>query len=454
MRPIYLARFNALAGYCRQPPARLLAEELAWFEHGDERILGFVIRDRADDDFGGMVLGRDQKGRFRWIGSTRFHKSQRRAEMALRREMEVSFLAPDEKYYQGGETGIPLDFFTPRTARERLSREFVYLAEQEHFSPARGIIDPMMHWYEDLDGNFVEQFQTTGFNARLWELYLFPTFMEMGYGIERIHAVPDFTCVGIADKFTDEAMTVNPTRDERTGMPVPSPSHNTHKEHVDFLRNYMPIKFGSVLRSKLSKKYWEKSSASNAPLLFAIADFSSPASMLYTRSALIMYLYGYDYGWFYENTGQLEIVPRKITVHRWKDKTIPSGFFDLPESENVSAVLFNNSGTISKFNRMGVVAGFGSGRVMLVREGLACDHSPNSATPRSFKHVVNSPDYSETWSEGLDVFHNPRAKYPIEQDMLPGVAHHRILDDGQMQSVIPRWHPLRSVTQIYILTSA
>ena len=25
----------------------------------------------------------------------------------------------------------------------------------------------------DADGNFVEQFQTTGFNARIWELYLF-----------------------------------------------------------------------------------------------------------------------------------------------------------------------------------------------------------------------------------------------------------------------------------------
>jgi hypothetical protein len=45
-------------------------------------------------------------------------------------------------------------------------------------------------------------------------------------------------------------------------------------------------------------------------------------------------------------------------------KVIPSGFFDLPGPENVSAVLFSNSGTISKFNRMGVVAGFGSRRVV------------------------------------------------------------------------------------------
>jgi hypothetical protein len=41
----------------------------------------------------------------------------------------------------------------------------------------------MMRWYEDADGNFVEQFQTTGFNARLWELYLFTTLVETGYGL-------------------------------------------------------------------------------------------------------------------------------------------------------------------------------------------------------------------------------------------------------------------------------
>lgn len=33
-------------------------------------------------------------------------------------------------------------------------------------------------------------------------------------------------------------------------------------------------------------------------------------------------------------------------------KQIPSGFFNLPDAENVSAVLFTNTGTIPKFLRM------------------------------------------------------------------------------------------------------
>jgi len=39
----------------------------------------------------------------------------------------------------------------------------------------------MMRFYEDTDGNFVEQFQTTAFDACIWELYLFATFTELGY---------------------------------------------------------------------------------------------------------------------------------------------------------------------------------------------------------------------------------------------------------------------------------
>lgn len=449
MRAIPLVRFNALAGYCRQPPTFYMAEEFAWFEHGGERVLGTIIRDRADNDFSGVTLARDRKGRFRAVHLTRFDPSQRRAKALLRREMERLAMAPDEEYYQGDESGKPLDFFLPRVAREQLSAGFLNLAEQEGFSPARGIIEPMMHWYEDPDGNFVEQFQTTGFDSRLWELYLFATFVEMGYSIDRIHAVPDFACVGMLGEFTVEATTVGPTRDS-AGNTVPPPPRDTPEQVLAFLREYMPIKFGSALTSKLAKKYWEKPSARGKPLVFAIQDFSSSASMVQTRSALPIYVYGYDHDWEHDSEDRLKISPRKVSVHQWGDKVIPSGFFDLPGSENISAVLFSNSGTISKFNRMGMLAGFGSRSVVMVRQGFAVDHDPNASMPRAFRHVVNAPGYAETWVEGLDVFHNPRALLPIEPWMLQGAAHHRLLPDGQMDSRTPDWHPLGSFTYVLL----
>ena len=450
MKPISLVRFNALAGYCRKPGILQIGEELKWFEHGGERVLATLVRDRTDDDFAGMFFGRDRKGRFRWIDSTKCHKSQRRAEAMLRREMERLSMASDETYFQGDEIGAPLDFFAPVLPRGQLNEDFLKLAEKEGFSPARGIIEPMMHWYEDVDGNFVEQFQTTGFNARIWELYLFATFVEMEYHLDRTHRVPDFTCNGVLGEFNVEAMTVNPTEHKGGGL-IPQPPRNTEKEKRDFLREYMPIKFGSTLTSKLAKEYWKEPHVAGKPFLFAIQDFSARGSMVYTRSALPIYLYGYEFDWTYGNDGLLKIIPRKIAEHRWGTKVIPSGFFDLPDAENVSAVLFNNSGTIAKFKRMGVLAGFGSRRLKMFRAGNAVNLDPNATKPRPFRYDVNASGHSETWTEGLDVFHNPRAKHPIEPEILPNAAHHWLLKDGQMQSLMPTFHPLASSTTTIVV---
>ncbi len=150
----------------------------------------------------------------------------------------------------------------------------------------------------------------------------------------------------------------------------------------------------------------------------------------------------------------MHIVPRKIEKHRWGTKEIASGFFNQPGAENISAVVFNNSGTISKFLRMGMLAGFGSPRVVLTRIGTAVDHDPNAAEPITFRHVVNSPDYSETWVEGFDVFHNPNALHPVEDWMLPDASHHWLLSDKQMRSHTPNWQPLGSITHITVNESA
>ena len=446
MQTIPLIRFDSLAGYCRDPMARIAADEIAWFEEGDESVLGALIRDRMDGDFGGIVLGRDEKGRFRWIGGTGFHDSTRTAKAELSVKMQQKAAEPAQKHWQGDGKGRLVDFFRPVVRRSRLNEDFLRLAEEEGYSPARGIIEPMMNWFEDLDGNFIQQFQTTGFDARLWELYLFATFVEAGYRIGDVHAVPDFLCEGPFSEFAVEATTVNPTQDKR-GRPVPRPPLETAEQMQRYLKEYMPIKYASALTSKLKRKYWEKPGVAGKALLLAIIDFSSPASMVRTTSPLPLYLYGYDHDWKLDD-GRLKIMARKVKEHRWAEKRVPSGFFGLPGAENISAVLFSNSGTISKFNRMGVIAGFGSDKIRVFREGMAYDHDPNASEPHRFRVEVTGGEYMETWVEGMDVYHNPRALIPFSDSMLPGAAHHRLRADGQIFSAIPEWHPMASFTSI------
>jgi len=443
MRPLSRVRFNALAGYCRLPETVLVYEEVGWFEHANERVVGVVARDYTDQDFGGIVYGRDRRGRFRCIYVTpHFESSPRRAKVQLRRAMEQLALAPDEVYYQDDEKkGKPLDFLTPRVPRERLNPIFRDLVEKEKRTAARGIIGPMMKWYEDPDGNFVEQFQTTAFDARLWELYLFATFREMGYSIDRTHAVPDFICRGIHGECAVEAVTVNPSS-------KPGPVFDKPEAIDVYMDDYLPIRYSSALTYKLAKEYWKKPHIAGIPLLFAIQDFSEPRAMQRARPPLRRYLYGYEQKWVLDEFGRPRAAPERVTTHRWNGKEIPSGFFSLEHAENISAVLFNASGTVSKFNRMGVVAGFGSPRVRMFRKGRAVPSGPNQAELIPFCHDVTASDYSETWVEGLDVYHSPHAKHPIDPEMFPGAAHYFLQPSGELAAMMPPWHPLWSTTYV------
>jgi len=445
MQKISEGRFNALAGYARQPLAQIMSVELEFYENDGGRIVGMIVEDRTDRDFGGIVFARDASLRYRCIRVTEFGQTLAKARQSLDLEMEIAHQLPPEDFFQGDEVGDPIDFFTPVYDDAKLNPNFLRMLREETFSPALGIIEPMMRWHTDVDGNFVEQFQTAGFDQRIWELYLFAVFNELGYQIDNKYDVPDFIAHNLFGSVAVEAVTVGPTR--IGGKIVPPPSIENEEERLRYLHDYMPIKFGSALYSKMKKKYWEREQIKDLPFLLAIHDFSSPRSMVYTRTALERYVFGYEHGWSKNKDGELKVIPKKVKEHRWGEKVIPSGFFNLPDSEQVSGILFSNSGTISKFNRMGILNGFGTGKVLSIREGTKMNHDPNATMPQYFRVVVNSAGYEETWTEGISVLHNPNALRPLDPDTLPGAAHLFIQDDGQLVSHTPDFFPFGSVTQ-------
>ena len=449
MQKISLIRFDALVGLSRDPIAYLFCEEVVWFEHASGRVVGTIIFNRHNNDYIGLVLAQDQQFRFDVVAETSPQTTLYNAKNALQHAMDQTAAAPPVAAHVDSDAcKKPVDFFRFKHPRKFLDPNFVLLAEQEGYSPARQIIAAMMRWYEDADGNYIEQLQTTGFNQRIWELYLYVSFIEMGYQLDRSDPAPDFVCKGFNCTFAVEAVTVGPTI--KGGVTVPPPPTDTPESLWNYVCEYMPIKFGSALLSKLKKAYWKLPNAAGRPLILAIEDFSSPGSMEYTRAGLSIYLYGYAHNdWEHDEHGNLSILPRKIETHRWGSKVIPSGFFQQPNSEKISAVMFSNSGTISKFNRMGILAGFGSSRVLISCQGTKVALDRNATIPDVFYKIVNASDYHESWSDGLDVFHNPRAEISIEENCIPGAAHHYIEEDGQIYSNAPETHPLITRTTVY-----
>jgi len=123
-----------------------------------------------------------------------------------------------------------------------------------------------------------------------------------------------------------------------TGTLKEHPDPKTPEERADFLQDYMPMKFGGPLISKLTKtnkagqRYWEREESKGKPFTIAIADFHKPgnqdqlSSITYTQSALWQYLYGSRVTWHFKGD-QLIINSHEIGEHKYNGKRVPSGFF-------------------------------------------------------------------------------------------------------------------------------
>lgn len=438
------ARFDLLTMGTRLPMA-VMVEELSWWSCEDETLIGMVARDRTDDDYSWMVLARDRIGRFR---AASFDVSLSSPEIAERRLVVEMAKVIDkgeiaEFGAQGDETNSPLDpFDVPASLdRTKLHPYFVILAESPGRAPARKVISELALWLAPKDPHFVREFQTDGFDQRLWELFLWAAFRESMLMVEQLEA-PDFRCTAPSVAFTVEATTVAPSQ---SGPLADHPAPRTPDELQAFLRDYMAIKFGSALTSKLGKRnaagerYWERPESRDIPFVIAVADFHAPAtedgpgSMVYTQEALWTYLYGVRTTHHHGADGRLVITNESVETHSYGTKTIPSGFFAQPDAENVSAVIFSNAGTLSKFDRMGTAAGYGATDHKYIRFGYLVDADPNAAQGRPFSVEVDADGYAERWTQELQVFHNPNAARPLSEDALPMATHHRLVD-GQFVS--------------------
>jgi hypothetical protein len=421
-----------------------MCHEIGWFEADNERLIATLIVD-TDEEFSGIVLAQDLKDRYRYVAQTGYFDGPEDAVMALDLVMQELIPRLEEERAQADEVGPAVDFFAPVVDESRLHPSFREITSGTAFSAARGIISAMMRWHEDVDGNFVEQFQTTGFDARLWELYLFAVLTEAGFDLTNPKPAPDFLATGLLGEFAIEATTVNPP--QRSSSSAEDALPNTDDEWVRYVRHYLPTRYSGPLMNKLRKQYWKRDAAAGKPLVFAIQDFHRQLSMTYSQGALPIYLYGRYVESERDANGKLVVRPVQIGEHCWGDKVVPSSFFSQPEAEYVSAVMFNNSGTIAKFNRMGAIAGFGDEATVLIRSGYYWNPDPDSSEASKFVYIVGR-DQPETWAEGMDVFHNPNALYPLDPELLPDAAHHRIRPDGLMETEASGWKPITSTTSI------
>lgn len=409
-----------------------MSKELEWWANHDESLLGVVSLDLIDHDYSLAILGRDEQGLFRAIDVMCSLDSVEAARKEIEKRVgELSVDNPQE-FPQGDNDRKKHEILVPCVPTSKLNRVFEFLLENEGYSPARGILKELSYAFTDLDGNYKKDFQTTGFEGRLWELFLYAYLYEEKFQVDEKYNVPDFIVQKGSHRVAIEAVTVNPT-DGVVGK-VPS---SVEEERMLCL-DYMPIKWGSALFSKLRKRYWEKKPIVGLPLVFAIHDFHGEGSMTWSLPALSDYLFGVRS----DETGR----DYRVLSHHYEGKEIPSGFFNLPDAENVSAVIASNEATLTKFNRMGKIAGFGDSSISMTRYSAALDLETNETGRFKFETEVGIE--SENWGSGIWVFHNPNANVPLDENIFHG-ALNVYLEDGQRSYWSSRkFHVIRSMTSV------
>ncbi len=335
--------------------------------------------------------------------------------------------------------------FDPIVPPEKLNPLFDELRTSPGREPARWMLDDVYQAFEDPDGNFLEQFQTSAFNARYFELYLFAYFSRSGFIVERSLPNPDFLVSRGGIRVAVEATTLNPSTSgvlARIGKKI---SDLEGEELREYEQHELPIRFGSSLSSKLQKRYWELEHCKNLPFVLAIEAFHDEESLMLADGALIQYLYGIDQTGTLAQGGRLTVDTRTVKEHTVGDKTIKSGFFWQPEAQHISAVLFTNSGSNGKFSRMGYQHGIGCDVISMTRRGYCFNPHPDAMDPTLFSYNLDEPPFVESWGQGLVVLHNPNARKPLPKNFFVD-AIQSYSENGVFTSEPSDWHPLSSKT--------
>lgn len=313
--------------------ANILAREVAWFKNEADTIFGVVLLDYQDQSYAGMLLARSKNLKVQFYKQQIGLKTSEEAVVWLDMQARILDQKPGFQTVQGWFLeNRRANLFAETEGEGQLHPAFTTLRDCEEYAPAKELISRIMPCYRDIDDGFRRKFQTEGFDASLWELYLYCYASEEGMRLGRGYHAPHFCIRKGRDEIAMEAVTMGNV-----------PHNGVGKEQAG--------------KTEFMKDHDGK------PFVLAIADVPGDGFMMSTASLLSDYLYGCD-----------------------GDGRTPSGFFLEAGTEHISAVLCSTDELISKFNRIGRQCGYGGWEAAeaggeLWAEGIVVYHNPQALLP-------------------------------------------------------------------------
>lgn len=399
-------------GFGDRPPSEA-------YETSDGKACAIVTQHAEDASLGLIVMRRREDGV--WAITCDALNFVDLAEVRERARFEMREGAPPEPLPSGVQRRTPLYDLQGRSPSET----FKLLTANSHRNVA-WLLNQLYLSLPKPDRNWASDCQTENFHTRLWEAQLLASFREQGILVSQPVESPDFRIENRkGDVAWIEAVTANPRmRYEPVGaMPSEQP------EGVDELFfGSAALRFAKTIGSKLQRGDAERDEVAGHPFAIALTDFHAPASMVWSREALLGYLYGIS-------AQAIEIGGKRIAVSREADRLLgdsgfPAGLFRNDAHAELSAIIFTNACALSKFNRIALTWGMPSHVGRYVRYGKFRDLSPGSLDGIPFCLDILSDEYRALWPHGrepwcaeLEVFHNPYARSPLPLALLPEATH-------------------------------
>jgi len=329
-----------------------------------------------------------------------------------------------------------MDLFEPIVPEESYDPNFkIVLEDSQYYLSARKMINEVYNSWDGWDNHFINEFQATNFNARLWELYLYILFISLGYEVDKCEEDrPDFRITKGKQVIFVEAVTSNPSHT--------SVEQRTLVTFSEEDANISLLKIRNALKNKVKKKkYWELDWVKGHPFIIAIAPFHSSEALNITDFFLVKYLYGVTINRFYEGN-DVKITESKVQIHQLYNQEIPN-FFESPGSENISAVLYSNSATVGKFSRMGYLKGYGKENTTnFFYSGSCYNHDKNSLGLTQFLFdLKRDPDAIDDWRFGTSISYNHNAQVPLSFDFFDNMTQYMYDNDAGFFRKMLSFHP-------------
>lgn len=209
MKPLNPNKAHLLLLFTRTPSIKMVNKELVYYQSDDEDLIGFVSVDNIDHTYHAMLFDRNSLGRYENVDMSLDYNTIDEARDNLA-DMMDNYVRDNDALKREGKKN---DYYTLVAEKSQIHPNFMILKDDGFYTAAKRVIEELGYHHVDIDGNFADQLQSiNGFDARIWELYLWCYFREEDFEFDTKHDAPDFMLKKWGEEVAVEAVHIKRTQ--------------------------------------------------------------------------------------------------------------------------------------------------------------------------------------------------------------------------------------------------